>query len=102
MVRRLPLRVTFAQRTTSATLVGLTAEVASEEVTGEGGRAMAKDAQGDQFTVFCRLPPGVPPVKHGAKVSIVEYESKQDRYVVKPVAAGAGAGGPSEKGPAQA
>jgi hypothetical protein len=81
-----------SKRVTSRALVGLTAEVASEEVTTEGGRASAKDPQGDQFTVFCRLPAGMAAVKRGEKVMIVEYDPREDRYTVKPVAAGAAPG----------
>jgi len=82
-----------SKRTTSRSLVGLAGEVASEEIGEGGGRASVKDAQGDQFVVFCRLAPGVPSVKRGGKVELTEYDAKNDRYVVKPVAAGAAPAG---------
>ncbi|HVY60524.1 MAG TPA: hypothetical protein VHF22_02675, partial [Planctomycetota bacterium] len=75
--------------TTARSLVGTTAEVASTEVTAETGRASARDAAGDLYTVFCRLEPGAPPVKRGDKVVLVSYSPDGDRYTVKPL------GGPS-------
>jgi hypothetical protein len=77
--------------TTSRSLVGTTAEVASAEVTAEGGRASARDAQGDLYTVFCRLAPGLPAAKRGERVLLVAYAPEEDRYTVKPVAAAPGA-----------
>lgn len=72
---------------TSRSLVGLTAEVASEEVNAESGRASAKDAAGDLYTVFCKMAPGSPPAKRGESVVLVAYAPDVDRYTVKPAAA---------------
>jgi hypothetical protein len=71
---------------TARSLVGTTAEVASEEVTAEAGRASARDAAGDLYTVFCRLAPGATPAKKGERVVLVDYVADGDRYTVKPVA----------------
>ncbi len=80
------------KRVTPRTLLGTTAEVASAEVTADGGRAHAKDAEGDLFTVFCRLAPGAPAARRGEKVLLVDHDAKQNLYTVKPVAAAAESG----------
>jgi ABC-type nickel/cobalt efflux system permease component RcnA len=72
------------KRTSSRALVGAVAEVASEEVTADGGRALARDPHGDPFNVFCRLEAGAPAAKRGQKVKLVAYDAASDRYTVKP------------------
>ncbi len=82
--RHLP---TFESKRVSArSLLGIEAEVASEVIDAQGGRAAARDAQGDVFTVFCNLEPGAPTAKRGEKVLLVSYRPADDRYTVKPVA----------------
>lgn len=73
------------KRTTARSLVGATAEVASAAVDEQGGRAAARDAVGDLYTVFCRTAPGAPPVARGAKVELIGYDAESDRYTVKPL-----------------
>jgi hypothetical protein len=74
-----------SKRVSSRSLVGLQAEVASEEVSAEGGRASVRDAQGDLYTIFCRLEAGSPSAKRGDRVVLVAYHADDDRYSVKPV-----------------
>lgn len=73
------------KKVTARTLVGATAEVASEVVDERTGRAAARDAQGDLYTVFCRTAPGAPPIKRGDRVVLVAYHADDDRYTVKPL-----------------
>ena len=80
-----------SKRVTARSLVGTVAEVTSERMDDGGGRALAQDAAGDLYTVFCRLAPGSPPARRGERVLLVSYRPDDDRYVAKPLAEPPGA-----------
>lgn len=94
LVARL-LPVQSGKQVTRRSLVGARARVSSAALDERGGRATVRDAQGDLYTVFCRLSPGLGPVPRGGEVELVAYEPERDRYLARPLGAGPGPPAPA-------
>jgi hypothetical protein len=63
-------------------LLGLSAQVVSGEVTPKFGRAKVRDQYGNVLTVYCKISEGKEVPKRGDEVLLVDYDSSDNKFEV--------------------
>jgi len=63
-------------------LLGLSAQVVSGQVTSRFGRAKVRDQYGNVLTVFCKISEGKEEPKRGEEVLLVEYDPADKKFEV--------------------